>query len=84
MARSNFSIGQNKVFNGITSAKGDFPAHGEGVSTEAIENRRAMIKELRKSHLPSGDANMPQTTAQDHFKTSNDPEQEAKAVMERK
>ena len=43
-----------------------------------------MIKELRKSHLPSGDANMPQTTAQDHFKTSNDPEQEAKAVRERK
>ena len=84
MARSNFTIGQNKVFNGQTSAKSDYKPNTEGVSSEAVENRKAMIQELRKSHLPSGDANIPQTTAQDHFKTSLDPAQEAIAAKQRK
>lgn len=43
-----------------------------------------MIKELRKSHLPAGDAKVPATTAQDHFKTTLNPAEEAAAAKQRK
>ena len=63
MARSNFSIGQNKAFNGQTSAQANFAPPSEGDSNEAAKRRIEMIKELRKSHLPSGDAKVPSSTA---------------------
>ena len=34
MARSNFTIGQNKVFSGQTSANADYKTHAEGISNE--------------------------------------------------
>ena len=85
MARSNFTIGQNKVFTDKTSARADYGSPGEGVGNEAARSRIAMIAELRKSHLPSGDAKVPATTSQDHFGGSTlNPAQEAMAAKERK
>ena len=85
MARSNFTIGQNKVFIDKTSAKADYGSPGEGVDNEAGRRRIAMIAELRKSHLPTGDAKVPATTSQDHFGGGpKDPAQEAMAAKERK
>ena len=43
MARSNFTIGQNKVFTGQTSANADYKTHAEGKQNEAAKTRIAMI-----------------------------------------
>ena len=84
MARSNFTIGQNKVFTGQTSANADYKTHAEGKQNEAAKTRIAMIQELRKSHLPTGDAKVPATTAQEHFATTMNPAEEAAAAKQRK
>jgi len=80
MARSNFQIGQNKVFTDKTSARADYGAPADGISNEVTMQRIAMVQELRKSHLPAGNAKVPATTSQDHYKSTMNPAQEALAA----
>ena len=43
MARSNFTIGQNKAFAGQTSAQADYVQPAEGISNEVAQRRIEMI-----------------------------------------
>ncbi len=80
LAKSNFSIGTNNNFDGLSQNRNDFQNHGATYDPQAKAKRMELVNALRKSNLPPQHFDIPKSTAQESYNLSGKKDDDATSI----